>query len=253
MKILSWNVNGLRSVYKQGFVKWLDYSDADIVCLQETKIQDHQVPFDLMHNDKYECFYNSADKKGYSGVSVYSRHNPTSLNTRLGHNKRFDSEGRYLELRFPGFTLLNLYIPHGGRGKENLAYKLTVYKILLKKLEEMKNENAIIIGDFNIAHKETDLARPKQNKNNIMFTEEERQIIDSILDFGYIDTFRKFNKKGGNYTWISYYKNAREKGLGWRIDYTFTSKKFEKKLKDAFILTDTIGSDHVPIGVEIDI
>ena len=156
-----------------------------------------------------------------------------------------------LKLKYPDFTLVNFYIPHGGRQKENLSYKLEVYELLLNFLSKIKNQNVIVIGDFNIAHQEIDLARPKDNQKNIMFTPEERRKLDEIIELGFIDSFRIFNKKGGNYTWWPYFVDARERNLGWRIDYIFVSKPLWNKLKGAFILKDVYGSDHCPVGIEL--
>lgn len=250
MKILSWNVNGLRSVYKKGFLDWLEKSGADIVCLQETKAQKEQLPTPLLKTKNYHAFFNSATKKGYSGVAVYSRVKPLGVKRRLGF-KQFDNEGRLLELKYPGFTLINLYLPHGSRDKSKLPYKLKSYQFLLKKLAKIKNRKVILIGDFNIAHTELDLARPQQNKNNVMFTPEERDRLTQLVNLGFIDTFRKFNKEGGHYTWWPYYANARQRNLGWRLDCAFVSKKLAPNLKKAFILPKVVGSDHCPIGIQI--
>jgi len=250
MKIVSWNVNGLRAIYKKGFWEWFEKIKADIVCLQETKIQEEQLSFDLVRLKNYSSFFNSASKKGYSGVGVFSKRNPLVVKRKLGL-KRFDDEGRFLELQYPEFTLINLYLPHGGRQKENLAYKLKVYQFLFKYLQKMNKQKLILIGDFNIAHQEIDLARPKQNQRNIMFTPKEREQIDKLVELGFTDSFRKFYKEGGHYTWWPYFANARERNLGWRIDYTFVSKNLSSKIKDTFILPQVKGSDHCPIGIEI--
>lgn len=250
MKVISWNVNGLRAVYKRNFLKWLAGSKADIVCLQEAKAQIEQLPPDLIKPKNYHSYFNLAVKKGYSGVVVYTKKKPLRVETVLGI-KRFDQEGRMLKLEYSDFTLINLYLPHGGRQKENLDYKLKVYGRLLRYLKKIKTKNVILIGDFNIAHKEIDLARPGQNKNNIMFTSEEREQIDGIIGLDFTDTFRKFHKKGGHYTWWPYFVNARQRNLGWRIDYVFTSKAITPKLKSAFILNKVKGSDHCPVGIEI--
>lgn len=251
MKILSWNVNGLRAVYKRNFLKWLLESRADIVCLQEIKAQKEQLPHDLIKPEKYLAYFNPAFKKGYSGVLVYTKKEPLKVECETGI-KRFDQEGRMLILKYPNFNLINLYLPHGGRQKENLDYKLGVYKYLLNYLRKTKNKPLILTGDFNIAHKEVDLERPKGNKNNIMFTPKEREQIDKIIELGFTDTFRKFYKKSGHYTWWPYFANARERNLGWRIDYIFISKILTKKLKKAFILNKVMGSDHCPTGIELD-
>ena len=250
MKIISWNVNGLRSVHKKGFLDWFGKIDADIVCLQETKANPTQLTPDLINVDGYYSFFNSAEKKGYSGLAVYTKEKPLSVENLLGF-KRFDSEGRFLTLEFPNFVLINIYLPNGGRQKENMDYKLEVYTFLLKYLEKMKDKKIILIGDFNIAHKEIDLARPRENQNNTMFTPEERRQLDKLIELGFVDSFRKFNKEPGNYTWWLYSANARERNMGWRIDYIFVSEKLNSNLKDSFILPDVKGSDHCPIGIKI--
>lgn len=250
MRIVSWNVNGLRSVIRKGFLEWMKKEDPDILCLQEIKIQENELPFDLIYLDNYQSFFNSSYKKGQSGVAVYSKEAPILVNKSL-ELSRFDKEGRMLELKFSEFTLLNLYIPHGGRDKHDLNYKLQVYIQLIRNLEEEKDENVILIGDFNIAHEDIDLARPDQNRDNIMFTPAEKFQIDRILHLGFLDSFRELNKEAGNYTWWPYYRDARKRNLGWRIDYAFVSKSLAPKLKNAFILKDVLGSDHAPIGVEI--
>lgn len=249
MKIISWNVNGLRAVYKRNFLDWFKSVDADIVCLQEIKLQKDNLPIDLINPENYYSYFNFAEKKGYSGVAVYSKQKPLKEEYKLGI-KRFDSEGRMIKLEFLRFILINIYIPHGGRQKEKLDYKLEVYKYFFNYLKKIKNKKIILVGDFNIAHREIDLARPKQNQNNIMFTLEERKQIDKMIDFGFIDSFRKFNKEGGYYTWWPYFANARERNLGWRIDYAFVSKRLKLKLEDAFILEKVKGSDHCPVGIE---
>jgi len=217
VKIISWNVNGLRAVYKKGFLGWLAKCDADIVCLQEVKANEDQLPFDLTTLTGYHTYFNSAEKKGYSGVGVYSRKEPLNIKQNLDLD-RFDSEGRLLQLEYKDFILLNLYIPHGGQDKKNLDYKLSVYDNLFNHLNDFKGKEVVLAGDFNIAHKEIDLAHPKQNKDNIMFTKEEREKLDNLISLGFVDSFRRFNKEGKNYTWWRYGHDARERNLGWRID-----------------------------------
>ena len=184
-------------------------------------------------------------------MAVYTKEKPLAIVDKLGF-KRFDDEGRILKLEYPKFFLINLYIPHGGRQKENLAYKLKVYKHLFEFIGKIKKKPIILIGDFNIAHKGIDLTRPKDNKNNIMFTKKERMQIDELIKLGFIDTFRKFHKKAGNYTWWAYIANARARNIGWRLDYAFVSKKLTPKLKKAFILNKIKGSDHCPVGIDIE-
>ena len=252
VKILSWNVNGLRSAYKKRFLKWLKSSKADIICLQEIRSAEEQIPEELKNVRGYYSYFNpSKTKKGYSGTAVYTKIKPLSVNTRSGL-RRFDDEGRFLELKFKDFTLIDLYIVYGGRQKENMGYKIGVYRHLLSYLKKRKNEKIILMGDFNIAHTESDLAQPKNNKNNTMFTPNERKQIDRLISLGFIDTFRKFNQKGGNYTWWVAYANARKRNLGWRIDYAFASKSLAKKIKNASIYPKVMGSDHCPIGIGLE-
>lgn len=248
MKILSWNVNGLRSVYRKGFLEWLTSSTTDIVCLQETKARKEQLPFDLTKLTNYQTYFSSAKKKGYSGVAVYTENKPLDVKHGIGL-KRFDSEGRILRLDFKDFILLNLYLPHGGHQKENLGYKLDTYDYLLDYLDNLKEEKMVLAGDFNVAHQEIDLAHPRKNKDNIMFTDEEREKISKLIDLGFTDSFRKFNKEAGNYSWWPYGYNARERNIGWRIDYIFTSKTLTPKLKSAKIYLEVTGSDHCPVGI----
>lgn len=268
MKIISWNVNGLRAIWPRNFSGWLKDTQPDILCLQEIKAQPEHIPVELTQSKDYHLYLNSAQKKGYAGVAVYSKIKPQKVNNIIGL-ERFDSEGRFLELHFPGFILINLYLPHGGRQKENMGYKLEVYDWLLKYLKKFlrrsgrspdlrryvgasgKNRNIILIGDFNIAHTELDLARPKDNINNTMFTPQERQQLDKLESLRFIDTFRKMHQRGGYYTWWPYWGNARQRNLGWRLDYIFISKSLSSQLKKAFILTDIPGSDHCPMGIEL--
>jgi len=251
MKIISWNVNGIRAVYRKNFFKWMRKTNPDILCLQEIKAQKGQIPEELIKPEGYYSYFNFAERKGYSGAAVYTKKKPLRIEYKLGL-KRFDQEGRILRLKYPGFTLINLYFPHGAHDKRNLAYKLKTYNRLINYLKKIQDKNIILIGDFNIAHKEIDLARPEDNKNNIMFTLEERRQIDRIIELGFIDTFRKFNKKGENYTWWPYRFNAKERNLGWRLDYVFVSKMIIPKIKKSFILNKVIYSDHCPIGIELD-
>jgi len=250
MKIISWNVNGIRAAVKKGFLEWFQKSKADIICLQEVRANLEQMPTNLVKPHGYYAYFNVAHKKGYSGVAVYTKKKPIKVTYKLGM-KRFDQEGRILNLKYKDFTLINIYLPHGGRQKENLDYKLKAYQYLSNYLKENKDKCIILTGDFNIAHQEIDLARPKQNYNNTMFTVEERRQIDKIISMNLVDTFRAFNKKGGNYTWWANFANARNRNLGWRIDYVFVSQKLIPNLKKTFILPKVKGSDHCPVGIEI--
>ena len=219
MKIVSWNVNGLRAIYKRNFLKWLKKINVDIICLQEIRVQLEQVPEDLIKLRGHDSYFNFAKKKGYSGVAVYAKQKPKRIDYKLGL-KRFDQEGRILKVGYSDFDLINFYFPHGRHDKKNLGYKLKAYDCLINYLKKVKNKKIILIGDFNIAHQEIDLARPKDNKNNIMFTPEERKQIDRIIDLGFTDSFRKFNQKGEYYTWWPYGFNARE-----RTRSSFTNRR----------------------------
>ena len=254
MRIISWNVNGLRSVLRKGFLDWVKKESPDILCLQEIKIQESEIPFDLIYIDGYNACFNTSEKKGYSGVAVYSKVKPSNTRRELNLDE-FDTEGRLLELEFPEFILMNIYIPHGARDKSKMSYKMEVFRKMQENLDRRteNGDNIVLTGDFNIAHEEIDLARPKGNINNTMFTFSERMQIGKILKLGYIDSFREFHKEGENYSWWPYYQNARERNLGWRIDYIFISESLKPKLINAFILTDVHGSDHCPVGMELSI
>ena len=253
MKIVSWNVNGIRSIVNKNELQKLFQEKADFYCFQELKSQEPDIP-DLLHNQPgYQFYSNCGNRKGYSGVGILTNQKPLKVETKIGF-KQFDDEGRFLLLEFKDYILINFYIINGGQKKENLDYKLKFYDYLINQyLAEQKNKNIILIGDFNIAHKEIDLARPKENQNSIMFTIDERIQIDNLLKLNFIDTFRYFNKKGNNYTWWPYFANARSRNLGWRIDYCFISKNLISQLESAFILSNQMGSDHCPVGITLNI
>jgi len=248
MKIVAWNVNGLRAVYKKGFLSSLKQINPDIIGLQEVKVKKNQIPQRLVQIPGYQLVFNSAKRAGYSGTAVYTKIEPNSINKTLGL-KRFDDEGRLIELVFKDFILMNLYLPNGGRQKQDMDYKLKAYDRIFEYIKERKK--LILIGDFNIAHKEIDLARPKANKNSTGFTPEERKRIDRLLALGLEDTFRIFNKERGNYSFWAYFAKSRERNIGWRIDYCFVSRDLVKSVKKAFILTGVLGSDHCPVGVKL--
>jgi len=250
MKMLSLNVNGIRAIHKKGFLEWILKENPDILCLQEIKAEEAQIPKELQEIPGYFLYVNSAQKKGYSGTAIYTKIKPEKVEKNIGL-KQFDEEGRFLRLDFKDFILINFYIPNGGQNKENMDYKLKAYDFLLNYLNELKNKKVILAGDFNIAHQEIDLAQPKENQDSVMFTPEERQQIDKILNLRFIDTFRQLHSEGNNYTWWAYYSFARQKGLGWRIDYFFVSDSLRKQLKEAFILNSVAGSDHCPVGIEV--
>jgi exodeoxyribonuclease III len=252
IRILSWNVNGIRAVYKKGFLDWFKKEKPDILCLQETKANEEQLPDELKNIEGYYSFFSSAERKGYSGVALYTKEKPKNVKKGFGIEK-FDNEGRILIAEYPDFTLLNIYYPNGKAREERLRYKMDFYDAFLTYVNKLKKKgkNLIICGDVNTAHKEIDLARPKENEKVSGFLPEERAWMDKFVGHGYIDTFRIFNQEPENYTWWDMMTRARERNVGWRIDYFFVSDNFKKKVKDAFILSEIMGSDHCPIGIEI--
>lgn len=253
MKIISWNVNGIRSIFSKNEFSNVLKQKSDFYCFQELKAQEEDIPQEIFNIKNYQFYSNCGNKKGHSGVGILTNQKPIKIETKIGF-KQFDNGGRFLLLEFKKFILINFYVINGGRAKENLDYKLKFYEYLLKKyLPKLKNKNIILVGDFNIAHQEIDLARPKQNQNSIMFTKEERMQLDNLLKSNFIDSFRYFNKEGNNYSWWPYFADARNRNLGWRIDYCFVSKSLIPKLEKAFILPKQLGSDHCPVGISINI
>ena len=252
IRILSWNVNGIRAAYKKGFLDWFKKEKPDILCIQETKAHQEQLPDELLNIEGYHSYFSSAVKKGYSGVAIYSKIEPKSVKKGFGIEK-FDSEGRILIAEYAGFTLFNIYYPNGKARQERLDYKMEFYEGFLKYVDKLKKKgkNIIVCGDVNTAHKEIDIARPKENEKISGFLPMEREWIDKFLSHGYLDTFRMFNQEPDNYTWWDLITRARERNVGWRIDYFYISESLKKKIKDAFIMSDVMGSDHCPIGIEI--
>jgi len=253
LKLLSWNVNGIRAIHKKGFVDWVLKEKPDILCLQETKARPEQLPKELLNIDAYLPFFShSKIKKGYSGVAVYSQINPVDVKYGFGIPK-FDDEGRILILDYKDFILFNIYFPNGKMSEERLQYKLDFYDAFLNYADDLLKEGRklVICGDVNTAHKEIDLARPKENEKTSGFLPVERQWIDKFLSHGFVDTFRMFNDQPGNYTWWDMQTRARERNVGWRIDYFFVSENFKNNVKNAFILPEVMGSDHCPVGIEI--
>ena len=252
MKLLSWNVNGIRSIVKKGFVKWLLEESPDIICLQETKAWIEQLNKDITNIDGYKSYFNQAERKGYSGVAVYSKPVPVKVLKGLGV-KEFDNEGRTLILEYPEFTLFNVYFPNGKRDHTRLQYKLDFYEAFLEYVLRLKDEGKriIVCGDVNTAHKEIDLARPKANQKTSGFLPEERAWIDKLLAHGFLDTLRLFTDEGGIYTWWDVITRARERNVGWRIDYFFISENLRENITNAFTLPEVMGSDHCPVGIEL--
>ena len=253
MKIISWNVNGIRAVQKKGFLDLLERESPDALCVQETKISPTQITQELQNPAGYYSQWVSANRPGYSGVATFSKQKPLHVQKELG-NGRHDSEGRLLLTEFPNFVLVNVYIPNGGLGDHRIQYKLDYYDEMLDFLERLraKGKNLVICGDINTAHEEIDLARPKENENVTGFLPVERAWLDKFIAAGYVDTFRHFHPEEFDaYTWWSYRSGARVRNVGWRIDYFFVNKEFLPHVKKAWILSSVGGSDHCPIGLEI--
>ena len=247
--IISWNVNGIRAINKKGFREWILNENPDIFCAQETKAQKDQLTDEIINIGNYSSYFHSAEKKGYSGVATYTKPNPISVNYGFG-DKNFDNEGRTLVTDYGNFKLYNIYFPNGQRSDDRLNYKLKFYESFLKTIQN-QDENIIICGDVNTAHKEIDLARPKENKNVSGFLEIERKWIDKLIDNGFVDTFRLFDLSPDNYTWWNMRTRARDRNVGWRIDYFFASEKLMSNIDNAQILSDVTGSDHCPVKLEL--
>ena len=250
-KLISWNVNGLRACVKKGFLDFFNDSDADIFCVQETKLQEGQIHLDLTG---YYDYWNYAEKKGYSGTAIVTKEEPISVKRGIGIGEH-DTEGRVLTLEFNEFYLVNVYTPNSKQGLERLDYRMVwedVFRKYLKDLE--KSKPVILCGDLNVAHKEIDLKNPKTNRKNAGFTDEEREKMTELLDSGFIDTFRYFYPDTeGIYSWWSYRFNARANNAGWRIDYFLASESLKSKLDGAKIHTTIEGSDHCPVELTINI
>ncbi|MGN0321624.1 MAG: exodeoxyribonuclease III [Oliverpabstia sp.] len=249
MKLISWNVNGLRACVNKGFLDFFKEIDADIFCIQESKLQEGQITLDL---DGYHQYWNYAEKKGYSGTAVFTREEPISVAYGIGREEH-DREGRVITLEYPEFYLVTVYTPNSQNELARLPYRMQWeedFLAYLKRLEEKKP--VIFCGDLNVAHKEIDLKNPKTNRKNAGFTDEEREKFSQLLDAGFIDTFRYFYpEQEGIYSWWSYRFKAREKNAGWRIDYFCVSECLKEKLLDAKIHTEIMGSDHCPVELDI--
>ena len=255
MKLVSWNVNGLRAVINKGFEKFFKEVDADIFCIQETKMQEDQIDENLKGIFKeYNSYWNSAEKKGYSGTAIFTKLRPNAVTYGIGIEEH-DKEGRVITLEFDNFFMINCYTPNSKRELERLDYRMIwedEFRKYLLKLNEIKP--VIVCGDLNVAHEEIDLKNPKTNRRNAGFTDEERNKMTELLNAGFVDTFRYlYPDKTDMYTWWSYMFKAREKNAGWRIDYFIVSKSIENKIKESYIYSDIMGSDHCPVGLDIEI
>ncbi len=251
MKMISWNVNGLRACVTKGFESFFNDIDADIFCLQETKLQEDQIDF---APEGYYSYWNYADKKGYSGTAIFTKKKPLSVKYGMGIDEH-DHEGRLITLEFENFYFATVYVPNSKRELLRLDYRMVWEDDFREYIKELdKSKPVIYCGDLNVAHKEIDLKNPKTNHHNAGFTDEERGKMTALLDSGFTDTFRYFYPDTeGIYSWWSYMFKAREKNAGWRIDYFITSKSLDEKLIDAKIHTDILGSDHCPVELDIDL
>jgi exodeoxyribonuclease III len=257
MKLISWNVNGLRALHrKELFYPFLEKYQPDIFCMQETKSHIEQLSAEITSIDGYNSYFESGIRKGYSGVAIYSKASPKSIQTGFQLDDIYDREGRIQIAEYESFTLINIYFPNGGSGEERLNYKLKFYEALLQYLENIDyaNKNIIITGDVNTAHTEIDLARPKENQKVSGFLPAERAWLDKLIqEYGFVDTLRMFTQEGELYTWWDMKTRARDRNVGWRIDYFFVSQPLKDKVKYAYILSDVYGSDHCPVVLELDI
>ncbi|MFJ7730108.1 exodeoxyribonuclease III [Neobacillus sp. NPDC097160] len=249
MKLVSWNVNGLRACVKKGFLDYFQEVDADIFCVQETKLQEGQISLEL---DGYHQYWNYAIKKGYSGTAVFTKNEPLSVRYGLSGDES-EGEGRILTLEYADFFLVNVYTPNSQRDLARISYRLDWEDRILQHLKELDEIKPIILcGDLNVAHQEIDLRNPKSNVGNSGFTDEERGRMTSLLEAGFVDSYRHFYPdQEGAYTWWSYMAKVRERNIGWRIDYFIVSEKLGERLKDADIHCNVMGSDHCPIVLEI--
>ena len=250
MKLISWNVNGIRACLKKGFLDFFKEANADIFCLQETKCQQGQVELEI---EGYTSYWNSAEKKGYSGTAVFTKKKPLNVTYGIGKEEH-DKEGRVITLEFENFYLVTNYTPNAKRELERLDYRMIWEDEIRKYLLNLnKTKPVIMCGDLNVAHEEIDLKNPKTNRGNAGFTDEEREKMTELLNAGFTDSFRYLYPEKQEYSWWSYMGHAREKNIGWRIDYFITSKDIEKNIKEAKIYSEVLGSDHCPIGLEINL
>ncbi|MCK4863303.1 MAG: exodeoxyribonuclease III [Dehalococcoidales bacterium] len=250
MKLLSWNVNGIRAIKGKGFLDWFYKESPDIICLQETKARPEQLDADLIEPPGYHTYWNYGERKGYSGVAVFTKEEPIGVRYDFGDSD-IDIEGRVIVAEYPGFTLFDIYYPNGKKDQERLDYKMNFYDTFLKYADSLKNagKKLVICGDVNTAHNEIDLTHPRENSKVSGFLPEERAWIDKFLAHGYVDTFRHFNNEPNHYTWWDMKTGARARNVGWRLDYFFISEDLLPSLADAFIMPGVMGSDHCPLGI----
>ncbi|MEN9723399.1 MAG: exodeoxyribonuclease [Pseudomonadota bacterium] len=252
MRLISWNVNGLRAVAQKGFLEWMQAQAADCICLQETKAQPEQLDLFLKHPSGFHSFWHSAEKPGYSGTAIYSRQEPLEVIEGLGVPE-IDSEGRVLQLDFKDFRLINAYFPNSQREHTRLGYKLAFCEAMLQHTETLRSRGKAVVlcGDFNIAHREIDLKNPKENMQNAGFLPEERAWLDRFEARGYVDTFRRFEPGPGHYTWWSYRPGVRARNIGWRLDYFWVNSEFNDRVLGARHQPEVLGSDHCPVVLDL--
>ncbi|MFI5263505.1 MAG: exodeoxyribonuclease III [Candidatus Kapaibacterium sp.] len=252
MKIISWNVNGIRAAERKGFLDYMNKEKPDIMCIQETKAHEDQLSEGLKNIPGYKSFFVLGEKKGYSGVAIYTKAEPKEVTIGCGEPK-FDVEGRIIAAEYDDFILFNIYYPNGGRGPDRVKYKLEFYDFMLAKWEKLrkKGKKLILTGDFNTAHKEIDLARPKENAKVTGFLPEERAWLDKITSMGYVDVFRQFNQEPDWYTYWDQFTRARDRNVGWRIDYFWVTPDVMPMVTAAPIRMEILGSDHCPIELHL--
>ena len=250
IRILCWNVNGVRAARRKGFLEWLYQESPDILCLQETKAHLDQLDLDLKEPRGYHTYWNYPERKGYSGVAIFTKEKPINVHYEFGDTE-LDMEGRVIITEYPEFMLFNIYFPNGRKDETRLKYKMDFYDVFLRFADDLKakGKKLVMCGDFNTAHREIDLARPKENSKVSGFLPMEREWIDKFIAHGYIDTFRQFNQEPNQYTWWDMKSGARERNVGWRLDYFFVSDNLASSIAASFIMPDVMGSDHCPVGI----
>ncbi|NYT02356.1 MAG: exodeoxyribonuclease III [Methanosarcinales archaeon] len=252
LRMLSWNVNGIRAVHRKGFLDWVKADGPDILCLQEIKAKEGQIPRAVRHLEGYRAYFVSGDRAGYGGVALFTRTEPSEVRTGLGI-PGFDDEGRAIVADYGDFILYDVYFPNGKASPERLDYKMRFYEAFLDHVGGLldQGKKIVICGDVNTAHQEIDLARPGPNRKFSGFLPLEREWMDRLVSRGFLDSFRMFHSEGGHYSWWDLKSRARERNVGWRIDYFFVSRNLQDQVESAFILNEVQGSDHCPVGIRL--
>ncbi len=253
MKLYTWNVNGIRAILKKGYLDWVKDIDADVICLQETKAHHAVLPPESRFYPGYHIHYAAGERKGYSGVSTWSKEQPSDVRTGFDMAPEFDCEGRILHTSYEQFDLLNIYFPNGGDQKKRVPYKMAFYEACQEYCCDLvaQGRKLVVCGDVNTSHNEIDLARPKPNKKNTGFLPEERAWLDRFTTAGFVDVFRRLHPEEAQYSWWSYRQKARERDVGWRLDYFFVSENLLPQVTDCAIHKDVMGSDHCPVSLEL--